>query len=125
MVGLETQSELFFFALGSDGAITMIAKAETDLSGVTSLEYDREVGYLWAYCDDGCGNRAVILKLSSGRFEKRAELMRPGSLPYINNEASRSRLSRNVWPARTVRLGRGRNTTATCCAQHGPCGAFL
>jgi hypothetical protein len=86
VVGLETQSELFFFALGSDGAIALIAKAETDLSGVMSLEYDREVGYLWAYCDDSCGNRALILKLSDGRFEKRAELIRPASLPDINNE---------------------------------------
>lgn len=86
VVGIEGQSGLFFFVLDDGGGSTLLGTAQTDLSGVMGLEYDRDVGYLWAYCDDTCGNRAVILTLSGNHFEKRAELMRPPSLPNINNE---------------------------------------
>jgi hypothetical protein len=87
VVGLERQSKLYFFALGSGGEISLVGSAETNLAGVMGLEYDRDVGYLWAYCDNDCENRAVILTVNDeGSFEKRAELMRPASMPNINNE---------------------------------------
>jgi hypothetical protein len=91
-VGIEASSMIYFFALGTDGSIARIATASTPLTGVMGLEYDRDVGYLWAYCDDTCGNRAAILLLGAsvasdaGHFTVRAELMRPSSLPNANNE---------------------------------------
>ena len=87
VVGLESQSKLSFFALGAAGDIALIGRAETELAGVMGLEYDRDVGYLWAYCDNVCENRAVILTVNDdGAFERRAELMRPASMPNLNNE---------------------------------------
>ena len=86
VVGLESQSDLYFFALSSDGGSALIATVATELDGVMGLEYDRSVGYLWAYCDNTCGNRAEILSFASGELVRRAEVMPPDSLPNINNE---------------------------------------
>jgi hypothetical protein len=93
VVGLESQSELYFYALGSDGSIAQVAVVDTELAGVMGLEYDREVGYLWAHCDNTCGNTAVVLSLvpvvvapATARFERRAIFTRPATLPNINNE---------------------------------------
>jgi hypothetical protein len=86
VVGLESKSDLYFFALNSDGSSALIATVATELAGVMGLEYDRSAGYLWAYCDDTCGNRAEILSFASGEWVRRAEVMPPASLPDINNE---------------------------------------
>lgn len=87
VVGMESQSDLCFFALGSDGAVDLIATIATELQGVMGIEYDASTGYLWAYCDDTCGNRAEILSLlPDGGFARRASVSPPLTLPDINNE---------------------------------------
>jgi hypothetical protein len=56
------------------------------------LEFDRDTGYLWAICDDTCGNLANVLTPDTtsspftGRFLVRRTFQRPASLPNANNE---------------------------------------
>ena len=50
------------------------------------LDFDRDVGNLWAYCDNTCGNHASVLRLSTGRFGAAVLFDRPATLPNSNNE---------------------------------------
>lgn len=58
------------------------------------LEFDREVGYLWIYCDNTCGNQASVLSIDSdpasptfGRMLLAQKLPAPSGLPStMNNE---------------------------------------
>ena len=51
------------------------------------LDFDRDVGKLWAYCDNTCGNRASVLRVgASGRFQLQRVYSRPATLPDSNNE---------------------------------------
>jgi hypothetical protein len=72
---------------------TRVATISTGYSGVMGLEYDRDFGYLWATCDDGCGNKATTLEIDTntssstyGRFIATREFDRPSSMPNLNNE---------------------------------------
>jgi hypothetical protein len=128
VVGLESQKDLYFFALGSDGSVDLIATIATELTGIMGLEYDACVGYLWAYCDDTCGNRAEILSmLPSGEFARRASVAAPPTLPDINNEgiavAPESECTEGVKPFYWVEDG----NTGGHVLRAGtiPCGAFL
>ncbi len=52
-----------------------------------SLEFDRDVGYLWAGCDDTCANEMGVLQIdATGKFFVRQQFDRPSTLPNINNE---------------------------------------
>ena len=51
------------------------------------LAFDRDLGSLWAICDNTCGNRSSILQASSGRFQVARFIDRPAALPEtMNNE---------------------------------------
>jgi hypothetical protein len=63
------------------------------LAGGVSLSYDREVGYLWAQCDNTCGKKATVFRLdvtptspTAGRFQIGRVFDRPDSLPDSNFE---------------------------------------
>jgi hypothetical protein len=56
------------------------------------MHFDRETGYLWAYCDNTCGNKAAILEIESaagptkGKFALRRIIDHGSTLPDSNNE---------------------------------------
>ena len=58
-----------------------------------SLQFDRELGNLWSYCDNTCGNKAGILRIDTdagsptrGKFVLRRIYNHPSALPNSNNE---------------------------------------
>jgi len=57
------------------------------------LSFDRDVGYLWAACDDTCNGRINVLDIdtrvgspSKGKFYVRRGFERPSTMPNLNNE---------------------------------------
>jgi hypothetical protein len=69
---------------GSFKRIATIASGHRELM---SLDFDRDQGNLWAYCDDSCANKASVLRIDGGgRFQVVRLYDRPGSLSDSNNE---------------------------------------
>ncbi|MEO8334657.1 MAG: esterase-like activity of phytase family protein [bacterium] len=93
-VGLETNGMIYVYALDhATNGFTRITSMSSGMSSVMALEYDRDTGYLWATCDDSCGNRSAILGIDTvagsktvGRFVPTRRFARPPSLPNVNNE---------------------------------------
>ncbi len=93
-VGVEANGIVYAYALNHvTNGFTRIATITTTFPGVMALEFDRDVGYLWATCDDGCGNKSAILEINTmagsptlGRFSATRFFNRPSSLPDKNNE---------------------------------------
>jgi hypothetical protein len=93
-VGVEANGMIYAYALDhTTNGFTRIATIATGQPGVMGLEFDRDVGYLWATCDDGCGNKASILEIDTtatsptfGRFAISRVFDRPTTMPNINNE---------------------------------------
>jgi len=87
VVGVESTGVLYFYALNhADSTALRVASATTGLGAVMGLEYDRETGYLWAHCDDTCGNRVNVLTVAGGAFSVRARFSPPSTLPNANHE---------------------------------------
>jgi hypothetical protein len=98
------------------------------------LEFDRDVGYLWAYCDDACGNKANVLAIDQiptsptyGRFILRQTFARPSTLANVSNEgiaiAPESECSSNLKSFFWTDDG---NTGGHSILRDSiPCGAFL
>jgi Lamin Tail Domain len=93
-VGVEANGTIYAYALNHvTNGFTRIATITTGFPGVMGMEYDRETGYLWAICDDGCNNTTGILEIdvaaaspTRGRFLAPRRYARPTSMPNINNE---------------------------------------
>lgn len=93
-VGLEANGMIYAYALNhSDNTFNRLATISTTETGIMAVRFDRDVGYLWATCDDGCGNQASILEINTtvgsstfGRFQVTRVYSRPSSMPNINNE---------------------------------------
>jgi hypothetical protein len=93
-VGVEQSGELYGFALNhDDGSFALLARLVAPQRGVMGLEYDRDQRYLWAYCDDACGNQASIFAIDQrpgsetlGQLTLRARFSRPAGLPDTNHE---------------------------------------
>jgi len=93
-VGLEANGAVYGFALDhASGGFKRVATFPGGQSSVMDLSFDRETGYLWAYCDNTCGNRAAVLQIDAlassparGRFTLSRLFDRPGTMPDINNE---------------------------------------
>lgn len=85
--GLEANGEIYVYALDHDGGgAELVATIASGNDTVMSLAFDRDVGYLWAQCDNECGNLAGVLTLDGGRFGLRAQLARPATMANLNNE---------------------------------------
>src|SRR5690606_4083440 len=53
-VGVEATGAIYAYALNHvDGTFTRVASIVSGFSGVMGLEFDAELGRLWATCDDG------------------------------------------------------------------------
>jgi len=93
-VGVEGNGIIYAYALNhTNNSFTRIATISSGFPGVMGLEFDRELNYLWATCDDTCGNKSNILEIdtrtaiaTSGRFVVSRLFDKPGTLPNINNE---------------------------------------
>jgi hypothetical protein len=53
---------------------------------IMSLDFDRDVGNLWAYCDNTCANQAAVLRIAGGRFVVQYLYDHPATLPNSNFE---------------------------------------
>ena len=93
-MGVEATGMIFAYALDHvGGGYQRIASIVSGQTGIMGLEFDRDIGALWAYCDDTCGNRATVLDVedntaspSWGHFVVRRAFDRPASMPNLNNE---------------------------------------
>jgi hypothetical protein len=93
-VGVEANGIIYAYALNHvTNAATRVATIVTGFPGVMGMEYDRETGYLWATCDDGCQNTTGVLQIdvvagspTRGRFLAPRRFARPTSMPNLNNE---------------------------------------
>ena len=94
-VGIEANGIVYAYALdhGAAGTYHRVASFSSGNVAVMDVTLDREVGYLWAQCDDTCGNQAGILDVDAnpasptfGRFIVKKQFARPGSMPNLNNE---------------------------------------
>lgn len=87
-VAVEDGGQVFAFALNSDGTAQRIARLDPGMPAVMALDYDRQLGGLWAVCDDGCHGTAAFLKLGQGDDGSATvtHYARPAGLPDTNNE---------------------------------------
>jgi hypothetical protein len=93
-VGLESNGVIYGYALDhADNSFTRVATFASGQVSIMDLSYDREVGYLWAQCDNTCGNKATVFRLdmtplspTAGHFEIGRVFDRPDSLPDSNFE---------------------------------------
>jgi hypothetical protein len=133
-VGIEQTGGIYAYALDhSSGTATRVAMIASGQSSVEALEFDRDTNYLWAWCDDTCGNHATVLRVednpassNKGRFGVRRSLNRPSTLPDLNHEgmtiAPSSECSDDKKAVYWVEDG-----TSDHILRRGsvPCGAFL
>jgi hypothetical protein len=93
-VGIEANGMIYAYALNHVvGGFQRVATINSGNIAVMDLSLDRDVGYLWAQCDDTCNNQAGALDIDTnalsptfGKFVVRRQFARPASMPNINNE---------------------------------------
>ena len=93
-VGLEGTGSVYGYALDHvTNGFTRVATFPSGQVSIMDLAYDREVGYLWGYCDNTCGNKATVFLLdgnpmspTAGRFQIARVFDHPSTLPNSNNE---------------------------------------
>lgn len=92
-VGVETNGIIYAYVLDhTTNTATRIATFSTGFpAGVMALQYDRDLNYLWAVCDDGCGGLLATFEIATtgstaGRFRITRQFGRPPSMPNLNNE---------------------------------------
>jgi hypothetical protein len=93
-VGLESNGGIYAYALDhAAGAYHRVAAFPGTQASIMDLSFDRDVGDLWSYCDDTCGNRAAVFAIDTaaasptrGHFVLRRLFDHPSTLPNANNE---------------------------------------
>jgi len=50
------------------------------------LAFDRDVGQLWAWCDNTCANKGTLFGVVGGHFQAGRLFDHPATLPNSNNE---------------------------------------
>jgi hypothetical protein len=93
-VGLEANGLIYAYALNhADGSFGRVATIASSHPGMMGLEFDREVGNLWAACDDTANGQVAVLRIDTtassptfGRFVVRRKFERPTTMPNLNNE---------------------------------------
>ena len=93
-VGVEGSGMIYGYALDHvGGGYTRVATIVSGNPAIMDLNFDREVGYLWAICDDSCQGRSNVLDIDTrvgsptkGKFYIRRGFERPSTMPNINNE---------------------------------------
>ena len=93
-VGLEANGSIYGFALDHvGGGFQRVATFAGGQASIMDLSFDRDVGYLWGYCDNTCANRAAVLMIDTdplsathGHFRLSRLYDHPSTLPDVNNE---------------------------------------
>lgn len=94
-VGVEASGIIYAYALNhTNNTFTRVASFATGFpTGVMALNFDRDLNYLWAVCDDGCGGLLATFEINTtpsaagfGKFGMTRLFARPTSMPNINNE---------------------------------------
>ena len=87
-VGLENNGMIYGFALdhSGGGAFQRVATIASGHNAIMSLDFDRDQGNLWAYCDNTCANKATLLGVTGGHFQVQRFFDHPLGLPDSNNE---------------------------------------
>jgi hypothetical protein len=93
-VGLEANGSVYGYALNhATNGFQRVATFASGQVSIMDLAYDREVGNLWGYCDNTCGNKATVFRLdvtpaspTVGTFQIGRVFDHPSTLPNSNNE---------------------------------------
>jgi len=94
-VGVEASGIIYAYALNhTTNTFTKLATFSTGFpAGVMALNFDRDLNYLWAVCDDGCGGLLATFEINTtpaaaniGKFGVTRLFARPTSMPNLNNE---------------------------------------
>ena len=86
-VGLESNGVIYGYALDhSAGTFQRVATLASGHPAIMSLQFDRDAGNLWSYCDNGCANQAAVLRVVRGHFVVQALYDHPTTLPSSNFE---------------------------------------
>jgi hypothetical protein len=93
-VGVEQTGMIYGYALDHvGGGFTRVASFESGQASVMELAFDRDVGYLWAVCDNNCKGRTNVLDIDTrpgsatlGTFIIRRGFERPSGMANLNNE---------------------------------------
>jgi hypothetical protein len=93
-VGLEQNGMIYGYALDhTGGGFTRVATIASGNPSIMDLSFDRDVGYLWAACDDTCQGRTNVLDVDTrigsptrGKFYIRQGFERPSTMGNFNNE---------------------------------------
>lgn len=93
-VGVEADGRIHGYALDHTAmTFRRVASIAAPQEATMDLFFDRDVGTLWSWCDDTCGNRVVLLDIDSragspthGRFVPRRGFNRAGTLPNEGHE---------------------------------------
>ena len=134
-VGIEGNGTIYAYALDHvGGGYTRVATIASGNPGIMDLNFDREVGYLWAACDDSCQGRTNVLDIDTrvgsptrGKFYIRRGFERPSTMPNINNEGfATTPESTCVAGFKSVFYSDDGNTNLHAIRRDSiPCGAFL
>jgi len=93
-VGLAENGGIYGYALNhTDGSYTRVATISSGNPSIAELSFDRDVGYLWAVCNDTCNGRSNVLDIDTragsptlGKFYIRQGFERPSTLGNFDNE---------------------------------------
>ena len=92
-VGIEGTGNIYGYALDHmTGGFQRVATIASGNAGVMGLEFDRDVGHLWAYCDNTCGNRSSMLRVgATAASRSSASTTRPGDAARFEQRRHRDR----------------------------------
>lgn len=86
-VGVEGTGNIHGYVLNhASNSFVRVATFASGQSGIMDLSYDRQNKYLWGYCDNTCGNKSTLLRISGGAFQIGKVFGPPSGLPASNNE---------------------------------------
>ncbi|WP_342372482.1 lamin tail domain-containing protein [Propioniciclava soli] len=85
-VALEANGHVYGYALNADGTFARVSETVPYLGGVMALDWDTDLGVLWAVCDNGCNGLATQITFNGTDAPGLVHVERPASMPNLNNE---------------------------------------
>ena len=86
-VALEDNGHVYAFALGDDGAATLVTEFGSELGGAMGLDYDSITDRLYAACDNGCNGTIAVYEFNGTAQPGVTYMAPPASMPTdLNNE---------------------------------------
>ncbi|MDO5495124.1 MAG: lamin tail domain-containing protein, partial [bacterium] len=85
-VALENNGHVYAFALNDDGSHAQVAEIIPYMGGTMALDWDSELGALWAVCDNGCEGLSTLILLNGTESPELTHVERPAGMANLNNE---------------------------------------